>query len=279
MIIDRDALVSTENSVIGKVIATDNVELSFRLYLSEQAKSSIIFYHGGGSSNLSYTKMAEQLRDNSKVNVYLLDIRGHGLSGGERGYAPSKEQIWKDISSAIDYVKIQHPDIPLYLGGHSSGAGLVLNYSAWKLHKQVNQYIMIAPEFGYKIAPQQEKFAKANRFMFMMNTLSGGVLYKKTLAVTFNYSQEQLKDRRVQGYNVNMSRAVIPSDPVNYLLRIDKVTHIFLAEGDEVINNTKLTSVLSTVCQKNSNVKFDIIEKAKHIMILKNISEQIGKHI
>ena len=75
--------------------------------------------------------MAEQLCQKYQIATYLFDIRGHGQSGGERGHTPYIHQVWDDISSAIIFLKQNYGDIPLYLGGHSSGAGLILNYAAW----------------------------------------------------------------------------------------------------------------------------------------------------
>ena len=33
----------------------------------------------------------------------------------------------------------------------SSGAGLILNYSVWRDRLPVDAYIMVAPEFGYRV--------------------------------------------------------------------------------------------------------------------------------
>lgn len=92
-----------------------------------------IFYHGGGAhSGAGYAHLAAGLRDGSGVAVYTPDIRGHGHSQGERGDAPSTEQLFRDVDGFVDLVRGAHPDRPLFVGGHSSGAGLVLNYATWR---------------------------------------------------------------------------------------------------------------------------------------------------
>jgi alpha-beta hydrolase superfamily lysophospholipase len=51
--------------------------------------------------------------------VYGLDLRGHGLSDGNRGDYPSKERFVKDLCETIAFVSEQHEN--LILLGHSLG--------------------------------------------------------------------------------------------------------------------------------------------------------------
>merc|ERR1739848_309117 len=98
--------------------------------------TALLFYHGGGAhSGGGYQHLARGLANNFGMSVYLPDIRGHGASGGPRGDAPSKNQVWKDIDVALEFVsKRELQKFPgstrrLFLGGHSSGGGLVVNYA------------------------------------------------------------------------------------------------------------------------------------------------------
>ncbi len=110
--------------------ASDGADLAYYSYVPQYPTAVLIFYHGAGFySNQLYQYFAKELADKHNIGCFLFDIRGHGNSQGDRGDAPSIKQVWDDITIAINFVSKQHSGIPLYLGGHSSGAGLVLNYS------------------------------------------------------------------------------------------------------------------------------------------------------
>jgi len=53
-----------------------------------------------------------------------LDLRGHGNSEGRRGDSPNEDTFVKDLQSFYSFVEEQNKDLPIYLGGHSMGAGL-----------------------------------------------------------------------------------------------------------------------------------------------------------
>src|SRR5690606_28297256 len=129
--------------------STDGINLAYYNFIPEAPDSILIFYHGGGAwSTRIYQYMAQQLCEHYNIGTYLFDIRGHGNSQGERGDAPSTEQVWQDISTAINFVSQKHKKSTVFLGGHSSGAGLILNYSGWAKHQNVSGYLLIAPLLG-----------------------------------------------------------------------------------------------------------------------------------
>lgn len=279
--INIDELQATKSGIHGKIKADDQTDLAYTGYTLSQPHSCLIFYHGGGAhSLLGYTRMAQQLCDNFAIATYLFDIRGHGQSGGPRGYAPSKEQVWSDISKAIQFVKSQHPSTDVFLGGHSSGGGLTLNYSYWDKGESVKGYLLVAPELGPRIAKQKIKFADFNNLIFLLHKISMGYLFKRTLAVKLNYSREQIeKDGCVDGYNIDMVNALIAHDARNELISINKPTYILIADADEIINNDKLKELLLSATKINPNIIYKNIPGAKHIMILKDVSQYIGEYL
>jgi alpha-beta hydrolase superfamily lysophospholipase len=57
------------------------------------------------------------------------DLRGHGKSGGPRGYTPSYDAVLDDITAFIKQARERYPAKPCFLYGHSLGGNLVLNYA------------------------------------------------------------------------------------------------------------------------------------------------------
>lgn len=93
----------------------------------------LIFYHGGGANMVGYGGLAHTLRQTAPVAVLTPDIRGHGRSSGPRGFAPTPDLVWSDIDAVIAWVVATFPRTPVFVGGHSSGGGLVINWAAHRV--------------------------------------------------------------------------------------------------------------------------------------------------
>ncbi len=53
--------------------------------------------------------------------AYALDLRGRGQSEGERYYVESFDEYVSDVHALVNLAKRRHPDLPLFLLGHSAG--------------------------------------------------------------------------------------------------------------------------------------------------------------
>ncbi|CAL8900572.1 hypothetical protein BPJM79_30262 [Bacillus pumilus] len=137
--------------------------------------ANVILIHGGGAHSLAgYEHIADTLQHDFHVNTFLIDLRGHGQSEGKKGDTPSVTDVWHDISQFVDTVKQQHKGA-VYLCGHSSGAGLLLNYLSWPKKREVDGYFFIAPEFGYQSgtsSPNQIPFATVQVWKFVLSAMT-----------------------------------------------------------------------------------------------------------
>ncbi len=61
-------------------------------------------------------------------SIYAMDLRGHGGSGGQKGYAESLDQLLEDIRLFLGKVREAEGGKKIFLIGHSFGGQLVLNY-------------------------------------------------------------------------------------------------------------------------------------------------------
>ncbi|MFX1485177.1 MAG: alpha/beta hydrolase [Promethearchaeota archaeon] len=100
---------------------SDNETLFIRKWVSKKddAKNTgILLLHGITAYSGPYSLIAGPIIELG-YNVYGLDLRGHGLSDGNRGDYPSKERYIKDLCEAIHFIKQIHPKVVLL--GHSLG--------------------------------------------------------------------------------------------------------------------------------------------------------------
>lgn len=118
----------TNISLIFRKYTLEVDNITFQTYYKECDASNVlfIFNHGGGSSAMTFYKLAEQLKDYS---ILLYDIRGHGCStGGEFGY--SLEKLTSDFEDVLEASNYTYNFISkeIYLVGHSLGGAILTNY-------------------------------------------------------------------------------------------------------------------------------------------------------
>jgi alpha-beta hydrolase superfamily lysophospholipase len=268
------------------IVAEDGIKLSYRRYIPASPIAAVLFYHGGGAhSGAGYQYLANGLQSEFSMAVYTPDIRGHGNSGGNRGDTPAPEQVWSDISTFIKRIRTEFPDHPLFLGGHSSGAGLSLNYASQPDREQVNGFVFLSPQLGAESKTEREStnppFAKVNGADFILNATTEGRLAGHNYAVRFNYPEELLAadPGLVGAITVNMSRSLIPAMPEDQFKSIDRPFGLWIGSDDELFLPEKVIAFGNSAKLKRNGSVADIIPGAKHLSVLLNAHKIIGPWI
>ena len=265
--------------------ASDGVKLAYRKYISQNPKAVLLFYHGGGAhSGAGYGYLGKNLQEKFNVAVYTPDLRGHGESGGSRGDAPSAKQVRADISTFVKHIRAEHPALPLILGGHSSGGGLVLNYSSQPNHEAVDSYLFISPELGFRsntARPNRTDFAKATLFPFIANAMSGGMLLGHAHAVYFNYPKVLLAADKgmVASYSVNMANAITPSAPQEQFKNLDRPFGLWIGADDELLLSSMVLAFADLATKVRASSETGSIPNANHLSVLLNVHETVGAWI
>lgn len=268
--------------------AADGIQLAYysRVPQSKPVTALILVHGGGAHSGAGYQHAAAGLAGKYSVAVYLTDLRGHGNSGGPRGDSPSVEQVWEDLKLLVNRVKEKNPGIPLYLAGHSSGAGLLLNYLTWEQRAPVDGYFFISPQFGYKSETarheNQNPFVTVRYWVFVLSAISGGRFFGHTPAVYFNYPEEVFASQPLllKSITRNMSVALTPSAPQEQFRKIDRPFGLFIGDGDELFLPEKVMKYFAYApkdIQKKSAA--GVIENTNHLSILLKMDDAIGKMI
>lgn len=261
--------------------ARDKTRLAYREYIPKDITAVLIFYHGGGAySGAGYQHIGDGLRNRFNIAVYTPDIRGHGNSGGERGDTSSPEQVFDDIGVFIRHIRTSHPQKALFLGGHSSGAGLVLNYSNLKKREKIEGYIFLSPHLGFRSNTENKNnknpFATVKTSLFVENAIHRK--HGNSQAVFFNYPEEILKkdSKLITAITVNMSNALTPSSPGEQLQDLKLPLAVWIGKEDEVLDAMKVISFIKDNCTKSFT---KVVEGEKHLSILLTASDHIGPWI
>lgn len=265
--------------------ASDDLKLAYYEHLPEATpKATLIFYHGGGFwCNRLYQTMAYELVKRFPVAVYLCDLRGHGNSSGPRGDAPSAQRVWQDIHETVLFVKNQHPGQPLFLGGHSSGAGVVVNYSGWEKSDLVDGYFFVAPFLGgdsETVQPNQRFVKKVRTWAILANILSGGWLFNHTKAVFFNYPDRLIKQDShiLTSYTTAMAIATSPYDAKSLFGKLKKPCALFVGDCDEQFIPERLIAFKDYVNENVRNASYSqLICDATHLSIVLKAPEFLSQ--
>jgi acylglycerol lipase len=112
----------------GTLVGKGGIELFFQSWTVEKPKGLVMIAHGIGEHSGRYMNIINRMQ-RSGVSFYALDHRGHGRSAGKRGHVDSFLDYLYDLKLFINFVREQHPVIPLILLGHSMGGAIACRYA------------------------------------------------------------------------------------------------------------------------------------------------------
>lgn len=103
--------------------------ISWRLWDAggEAARAVVVIAHGYGEHSGRYDHVAQRLVRQGYA-VYAPDHNGHGRSEGTRGRISFADAV-ADLDQLIALAAERHPDLPIFLLGHSMGGALALRYA------------------------------------------------------------------------------------------------------------------------------------------------------
>jgi alpha-beta hydrolase superfamily lysophospholipase len=167
----------------------------------------------------------------------------------------------------------------VFLGGHSSGGGTILNYSSYRNREEVRGYIFIAPHLGFRSETEIENpanpFSTVKKDLFIQNAMFK--THGNSKAVFFNYSEKILQStKNIAAITVNMANAQTPTSPKEQLHDLNLPTAVWIGEDDEVLDATK---VISFFKENNPKSFTKIIEGEKHLSLLLTVSNPLGTWI
>src|SRR5688500_8792424 len=85
----------------------------------------VVLGHGASEHGGRYAWTAEQLGERGYA-TFAIDHRGHGRSEGARAYIDRIDHAVEDVDQLVDLASSSHPDVPLFLLGHSVGGCISL---------------------------------------------------------------------------------------------------------------------------------------------------------
>ena len=132
------------------ILKNENIELNIITHAQlVNPKAVLIHIHGIGSHfQLTYDSM-DYFKNrinilNPSIISYAMELRGHGLSSGTRFSVNSFDDYISDLHILVKYIKFNHPDLPIFILGHSMGGSIGIIYTI-KYKDLIKGIILLAP--------------------------------------------------------------------------------------------------------------------------------------
>jgi non-heme chloroperoxidase len=146
---------------LNRYNARDGAQLAYRVYLSRQSKQTIVLIHGSSGASRSMHVLAGYLQGQG-MEVYALDVRGHGESG-HKGDIAYVGQLEDDLEDFVNQVLKDKRDATLV--GFSAGGGFALRFAGSSRQKLFAHYVLLAPFLRYDAPttrPNNSEWANAS---------------------------------------------------------------------------------------------------------------------
>ncbi len=115
------------NSVSGNIHAAGNISLFTAKNSVLHPQGMVLILHGLAEHLGRYDHVAASLND-AGYSTCRYDHRGHGRSGGERGYLEDFNLLIEDADRMVDAIRAENPGVPLFMLGHSMGGFVAAVY-------------------------------------------------------------------------------------------------------------------------------------------------------
>eukprot|EP00850_Spirogloea_muscicola_P025253 SM002563S09129 [mRNA] locus=s2563:20:1545:- [translate_table: standard] len=93
-------------------------------------RALVLVVHGLNEHGGRYAAFAKALNLQG-FGVFALDWIGHGGSDGLHGYVERLEYVISDVRTYLKMVSMNHPNVPCFLFGHSTGGAIALQVQGW----------------------------------------------------------------------------------------------------------------------------------------------------
>ena len=249
---------------ILKISTRDGISLHLDAMTVSQPLGVVCIIHGFGEHIGRYRHVMQSLND-SKFNVYGIDLRGHGKSGGLKGHAPNLISLINDIEEFLKIVRAENLYLPLFLFGHSMGGNLVLNYVLRDNSKELSGFIVSAPwiKLAFKLPWWKEQLghlmARIAPKMRLPNGLNSMHLSKNP-EVAKQYNQDPLVNFKISGglfSAINYGAAYL----IKHQNEIKLSGFIFQGKLDAIID---YKSTMKLALGNPDNVKWKLWESVFH---------------
>lgn len=152
--------------------------MTYRWPPANERKGVIFMYHGYGSCAPHMSIFAKFLAA-SDYEVFALDMRGFGESGGARGITFSADQVYGDcwalVFEACKKFNINQQHTPMFLFGRSFGGLLISNMANTVIGRSMFAGVLLLTPF-YRL--YTEELVEAYKYLIPLTTVNPNFVFQ-----------------------------------------------------------------------------------------------------
>jgi alpha-beta hydrolase superfamily lysophospholipase len=234
----------------------DRKKLFLKVWQSSAGShTAILIFHGITAYHKPYGEIVAQPLANAGYHVFALDLRGHGLSDGNRGDIKNKELLIQDLHNTISFLKEKY--LKLVLLGHSLGViTAILAYNSFP--DDVNGLILLSAGRA-----SREGVYKKPTFGMTMKALFSSIFTPSK--PVFRYYREGVTGLddplRVFNYTIRFIK-ILSVKNVHFPLKVPIPVIVGVGDQDEIFDINSPKALLDEI--PSDDKQFIIIKGAKH---------------
>ena len=142
-----------DKDIFGFIDGYKDTKLFYRAWVSQENKARIILLHGAGEYSEKYKRFAIWFFE-KKIDVFSLDMRGHGRSGGPICHVNDFNDYAQDLDIFATFIDKGWGKKSTFLVSHSLG-GLVAIFYAMNFSYDFKGIVLCSPCIKLKLKLQQ----------------------------------------------------------------------------------------------------------------------------
>src|SRR5437899_9415222 len=154
---------------MAALTAPDGTQLVYDSYEATAPRAAALILHGWADHAGRWRETGERLRD-AGLAAYLLDLRGHGRSGGRRGHLSRFSQLLGDLQAFRRVVRLRTAG-PQVVFGLSFGGLVALRYLETQPSDPITAGVICCPWLGLAFRPPLWKLVGARLLADLWPTL------------------------------------------------------------------------------------------------------------
>jgi pimeloyl-ACP methyl ester carboxylesterase len=251
----------------------DGTILKARWFASD-SPINVLFLHGVMGDSRGCAETCRRIREMTGAEVFALDQRGHGESGGVPGDVNYIGQYEDDVSDVMAELWKRKPESYIILAGHSMGGGIALRYVAASKKPSADGYLLFAPLLGSKSPTARtesadgpktdsEALMKLNlpRTIGLMMLNAVGIRGLNGLhTLLFNVPPQF----PIHAYSYRAMASMEPTDYVAALTADAKPLLVIVGKNDEAFRAEHFASVIGI----HKNAETEVIDGESHNSVL-----------
>ncbi len=111
----------------SRFTAVDGLEIYTQTWLADQPRAHLVLVHGLGEHSGRYQNYVDYFVPRGWT-LHGADARGHGRSGGKRGYVERFDHFVADVNWRVAHIRSADAATPIFVLGHSLGSLIALKF-------------------------------------------------------------------------------------------------------------------------------------------------------